>query len=44
MGDGWRARGGGQLIVGHDAHDENGLAGFDFVASGKHGLLNLGAI
>jgi len=34
----------GELIVRNDADDENGLAGFDFVAGGEHGLLNLCAI
>jgi len=50
-GGGWRlsdsprARGdGGQLIVRNYANDENGLAGFDFVARGEHGLVNLCAI
>ena len=44
MGNGWRARGGGQLIVRHDANHKYRLAGFDFVAGGEHGLLNFCAI
>jgi len=41
LGNGGRARRGGQLIVRNNADDENGLAGFDFVAGGQHGLLDL---
>jgi len=44
LGDRWRARGGGQLIVRHDANHKYRLAGFDFVAGGEHGLLNFCAI
>src|SRR6266852_2533875 len=44
LGNGWRARGGGQLIVRHDANHKYRLAGFDFVAGGEHGLLNFCAI
>ena len=33
-----------ELIVRHDANNKNGLAGFDFVAGGKHRFLNLRAI
>jgi hypothetical protein len=44
LGNGWRARGGGQLIVRHYANHKYSLAGFDFVAGGEHGLLNLCAI
>jgi len=32
------------LVVRNNAYDKNGLAGFDFVAGGEHGLLNLCAI
>jgi len=45
LGNGLRARGDcWELVVGNDADEENGLAGFDFVAAGEHGLLNLCAI
>jgi len=32
------------LVVRNDADDEDGLAGFDFVAGCEHGILNLCAI
>jgi len=44
VGSLWAGGGCGKLVVRNNADDENGLAGFDFVAGGEHRLFDLRAV